>query len=40
MAKTKSDRYVGKPRQSRAMQIMFIAISILVLLTMILSLVK
>ncbi len=40
MAKTKSDRYVGKTRQSRAMQIIFIAICVIVLLTMVLSLIK
>jgi predicted nucleic acid-binding Zn ribbon protein len=40
MAKTKSEKYVGKPRQTRAMQIIFIIISVLVLLTMVLSLVS
>ena len=40
MAKTKSDRYIAKPRQSRAMQIIFIVICVIVLLTMVLSLIK
>ncbi len=40
MAKTKSDKYIGKTRQSRAMQILFIIICVIVLLTMVLSLVK
>ncbi len=40
MAKTKSDKYVGKPRQSRAMQVLFVIICVIVLLTMVLSLVK
>ncbi len=40
MAKTKSERYENKPRQSRAMQILFITICVIVLLTMVLSLIK